>query len=67
MGAQQSAALAAQDLGLFDTPEERAAWYAEADSGTSRDSSTNDSGGYTGNTDVSQSDFGGYGSEVGYG
>lgn len=45
MGAQQSAALAAQDLGLFDTPEERAAWYAEADRGTSRDSGTNDSGG----------------------
>jgi len=33
MGAQQSAALAAQDLGLFDSPEERAAWYSENSGG----------------------------------
>lgn len=29
MGAQQAAALAAQDDGLFDSAEERAAWYAD--------------------------------------
>ena len=61
MGAQQAAALAAQDAGLFDSPAERAAWYSD------NSSSSNDSGGYTGNTDVSQSSFGGYGNDYGYG
>jgi len=62
MGAQQAAMLAAQDEGLFATPEERAAFYA----GSGGDSASS-GGGYTGNTDVSKSNFGGYGSEVGYG
>lgn len=35
MGPQQSAALAAQDAGLFDSPAERAAWYAENSGGDS--------------------------------
>ena len=61
MGAQQAAALAAQDAGLFDSPAERAAWYSD------NSSSSSDSGGYTGNTDVSQSSFGGYGNDYGYG
>lgn len=62
MGAQQAAMLAAQDEGLFATPAERAAFYAGSSGGDS-----SGGGDYTGNTDVSQSDFGGYGSEVGYG
>lgn len=61
MGAQQSAALAAQDLGLFNTPEERAAWYAEADRGTSRDSGNNAPGASPG--EVGNRDFAG---QVGY-
>lgn len=67
MGAQQSAALAAQDLGLFDNPEERAAWYAEADRGTSRDSGTNDSGGgWTSGGSVTDSGTGDDPDEGGY-
>ena len=67
MGAQQSAALAAQDLGLFDNAADRAAWYAEADSGTSRDSGTNNSGGgWTSGGSVTDSGTGDDPSEGGY-
>jgi len=62
MGAQQSAALAAQDLGLFDNAADRAAWYAEADSGTSRDTG----GGWTSGGSVTDSGTGDDPSEGGY-
>lgn len=43
MGAQQAAALAAQDAGLFDTAAERAAWYAD-----NANDNRNGGGGYSG-------------------
>ena len=51
MGPQQSAALAAQDMGLFDTPDERDSWYSSnSDSfGSTRDQSMQGSMGDTAN------------------
>ena len=60
MGSQQSAALAAQDLGLFDSPEERAAWYAANSGGDSSVSAAEQAG-----LDAAQSSFG-YGSNADY-
>ena len=45
MGAQQSAALAAQDEGLFANPAERAAWYAANSGGGGGDSGGGGGGG----------------------
>lgn len=52
MGAQQAAMLAAQDEGLFDTPQERAAWYSDnsgsSNSGSSSAPSSAAQAGYSG-------------------
>lgn len=50
MGAQQAAALAAQDAGLFDDPAERAAWYAANSGGGSSGDSSSGGGGSGGGT-----------------
>lgn len=55
MGAQQAAALAAQDAGLFDSPAERAAWYSD------NSSSSSDSGGSSGGYSDGYSSSGGGG------
>jgi hypothetical protein len=60
MGAQQAAMLAAQDEGLFATPEERAAFYADSggDSGSSGGGGMTGSGGYGGGGSL-ESTYGG--------
>lgn len=63
MGTQQSAALAAQDAGLFDSPAERAAWYADnsgSDSGSSGASADGYSSSGGGDYGFAADGYGGY-------
>ena len=61
MGPQQAAMLAVQDEGLFDTPEERAAWYAANahDNGRGTSSSNNSTFGGDGKGFGNQTGFDG--------
>lgn len=68
MGAQQAAALAAQDAGLFDTPAERAAWYADNAHNNFVGGFTNSEGNAPGATpgEVGDASFSGDVGDVGY-
>ena len=56
MGVQQAAMLAAQDEGLFDTPEERAAWYSDNSGGGD---SGGGGGGYSGPSTAAEAGYSG--------
>ena len=60
MGVQQAAMLAAQDEGLFATPQERAAWYASNSGGDSAGGGGGGSGGQDGMGGQTDSSLTGY-------